>query len=237
MVKRALKKKKPGTTAAGGVRRKERRFATSSTFMPLWVAILGLVACFALGMGVFGFWILDPAASYASYLISAGALGLGVALWLGQPKESAVSVGDAGIAVEDGRQTSRIHWYAMRSLRVETGKVLVEAKSQKLTFLLGANRAATALVLKEAAVRVPDILDVDRTVIETLPNPDEVRGFSSEVEDDQLTGSRCAASKKLITLEEDARICPRCGQVYHRESVPETCSSCATELKGRMLLP
>jgi rubrerythrin len=114
--------------------------------------------------------------------------------------------------------------------------MLIEGRQQTLKFLIGANRNATARLLKEAALRVPNVLDVAQSIAETLPDPDKVRGFLQEVEDDQITGIRCAFSEKLINLEEDARLCPKCGQIFHKDSVPDTCPDCEAELKGHVLL-
>lgn len=218
-----------------GQKRRERRFSTSPTFMPIWVGVVGMVGAATLGCGVFGLWILDPPLQWASYLVAAGGFGLGVALWFGQAPESAVTVGDSGIAVEDGREMLRVPWYALRSLRVVAGHVVLEGQSQKVRFLMGANPGATAWALKEAAERVPDVVDVSGDVTEKLPNPDDVKGYEQDIEDDQVTGTRCASSKKLINLEEDARLCPRCGKVYHREGLPEACVHCETKLGGRTL--
>lgn len=232
MVKAAKTKKK---STKVGQRRRERRFSTSSTFMPLWVGIVGALGSAVLGAGVFGLWILDPALSFASYLVAAGGFGLGVALWFGQPAESGVIVGDSGIGVEDGRETSRIPWFELRSLRVIGGYVVAEGPKQKLKFLLGANAHAAAWLLKEAAERVPSVVDVPKSIAETLPPLKDVKGYSQDVQDDQVTGLHCAASGKVITLEEDARFCPKCGQVFHKEGVPAKCTHCDTDLTGRTL--
>lgn len=232
MAKAAKTKRKSTNT---GPRRRERRFSTSPTFMPTWVAIVGLIGSAVLGAGVFGLWILDPALSWASYLVAGGGFGLGVALWFGQPSESAVIVGDSGLGVEDGRETSRIPWFELRSLRIIGGNVVAEGPAQKLKFLLGANVHATALLLKEAAERVPGVVDVPKSIVESLPNPKDVKGFAQDVQDDQVTGMRCAASEKVITLEEDARICPKCAQVFHKDGLPIKCTHCETELAGRTL--
>jgi hypothetical protein len=232
MAKAAKTKKKSIKT---GLRRRERRFATSPTFMPVWVGLVGSVGSAVLGAGVFGLWILDPALSWASYLVAGGGFGLGVALWFGQPPESAVIVGDSGIGVEGGRETARIPWFELRSLRVIGGTVVAEGASQKLKFLLGANPHATASLLKEAAERVPGVVDIQKSLVESLPEPKEVKGYLQDVTDDQVTGLRCAASDKLITLEEDARFCPKCGQIFHKDGVPTTCTHCETELSGRTL--
>jgi len=211
-------------------KRKQRRFSTSSTFMPGWVALVGMASCLVLGSGVFGLWMADPAVYWASYLVTAGGVGLGIALWFGQPPEVAVAVGDAGVAVEGGRQTARLNWYEVRAIRTRGGHLLVEGDQSRLKFLIGANLGASALLLKEAAERIPDVLDIDPRVTKTLPDPTTVRGLLQDVQDDQVAGARCAASETLIHLEEDARVCPRCGQLYDKNHVPQACVSCDTAL-------
>jgi len=224
-------RKKPRATASAA-RRQERRFSTSSTYIDLRVAIVGMIGAVILGAGVFGLWLLDPPFAYASYLVAVGGLGLGVALWFGQPAESTVAVGDAGIAVEDGREVSRMRWYAMKSIRIVKGRFSAEGGGKTVSFSVGANPAAAAWALKEAAERVPQIMDVDKVEAAKLPKPETKGGQLVEIDNDQLAGSRCAASDKLITLEEDARICGTCSQVYEKTAVPERCISCNTEMKS-----
>jgi len=235
MAQTTTKNRKKARSTTGTARRQERRFSTSGTFISRWVAITGMVGSLILGAGVFGLWLLDPPFAYASYLIAVGGLGLGLALWFGQPLESTVAVGDAGIAVEDGREVSRMRWYAIKSIRIISGKLIAEGGGQSVRFTVGANRAAAAWVLKEAAERIPNVLDVDKTEASKLPQPEAKSGLLVEIDNDQLAGSRCAATDKLITLEEDARICANCAQVYDKAGVPEKCISCDTEMKGHTL--
>lgn len=216
-------------------KRKQRRFSTSSTFMPGWVALVGMASCLVLGSGVFGLWMADPAIYWASYLVTAGGVGLGIALWFGQPPEVAVAVGDAGVAVEGSRQTTRLNWYEVRAIRTRGGRLVVEGEQTTLKFLIGANLAASSFLLKEAAERVPDVLDIDPRASKSLPDPTTVRGLLEDVQDDQVAGARCAASETLIAMEEDARICPCCGQIYEKNHVPTKCVSCDTSLAENTL--
>jgi hypothetical protein len=48
----------------------------------------------------------------------------------------------------------------------------------------------------------------------------------------QVAGRKCVVCAAVITFEVDARLCGRCGQVYHREHVPERCATCDGELKS-----
>jgi hypothetical protein len=36
-------------------------------------------------------------------------------------------------------------------------------------------------------------------------------------------GKRCAESDVIISYEPDARVCPRCERVYHKDHVPKSC--------------
>ena len=47
----------------------------------------------------------------------------------------------------------------------------------------------------------------------------------------QLAGARCKASDELIAFEKDARLCGRCGEVYHKSHVPDRCLTCDAALK------
>lgn len=194
-----------------------------------------MASCLVLGSGVFGLWLADPAIYWASYLVTGGGVGLGIALWFGQPPEVAVAVGDAGVAVEGSRHTARLNWHEVRAVRTRGSQLIVEGDQTTLKFLIGANLGAASFLLKEAALRVPDILDIDPRVTKSLPDPATVRGLLQDVQDDQVAGARCAASETLIALEEDARICPCCGQIYEKSHVPEACVSCETQLAENTL--
>lgn len=233
MAQAGPKRKKNNAKSKAG-KRQERRFPTSLAYMPAWVAGVGMLGCFALGCGVFGLWIIDPPLSFASWLVAAGGLGLGVALWFGQPPETAVSVGDSGIAVESGKDTARVQWHNLKALRVHSGQLIVEGSRQSLKFSVKANQAAVATALREAAERAPDALDVDKEIMKSLPEPGK-SGDLQDVEDDQVTGLRCASSKKLINVEEDARLCATCGQVFHKDGVPASCPSCEKSLTSHTL--
>jgi len=235
MAPKGRKAKKTSTKSSTSQKRSERRFSTNLTHMPLLAALVGIGGCFALGVGVFGLWILDEPLSYASYLVALGGLGLGLAMWFGQPAENAVAVGDAGVALENDREVKRIPWFELRSLRVNGNTMSIEGQEQSLSFSIRANADAASAILKEAAERVPDVLDVDAEVMKSLPAPDRLSASLSEVTDDQVSGARCANSDKLIALEADARFCKKCGQLYHREEVPELCKSCDEPLKDSVL--
>jgi hypothetical protein len=216
-------------------RRVERRFAVNTTYVAPWVAIAGMLGALVLGAGVFGLWIKDPALSYASYLVAVGGLGLGVALWFAQPSLSAVCVGDGGLALENGKDVDRLAWCDMQSLRVEGDKLVARGAGVSLSFSMKEHPQAAAWTLKEAVTRLPSVVDVPGSVTEKLPAPSTNAGTEHEILDAQVAGRRCAASKKVISLEDDARLCPKCSQVYHKDHVPSACATCEEPLAGRTL--
>jgi hypothetical protein len=221
--------------SSGPAGRSERRFVTSSAYIALWVALVGMAGALLLGAGAFGMWILDPPIAWASYLVAGGGVALGVALWFGGPAETAVLVGDGGIAVEDGRDVARMPWYQLEAVTKKGDSLVLSGAKATVRFSLGANPKAAAYALAQVAERRPSALQVHPSAVPGLPAPDANAGSEQTISDDQVAGSKCAASEKPIQVEDEARHCPRCGQIYHKDTTPERCVSCDAELAGRTL--
>jgi hypothetical protein len=83
-------------------------------------------------------------------------------------------------------------------------------------------------IVSEALTRVPD--KVQGEVPATLPADTEADSERHELDPLQAIGLRCRASDRLLTLEDDARTCARCGELYHRAAVPKRCASCGARL-------
>jgi hypothetical protein len=64
-----------------------------------------------------------------------------------------------------------------------------------------------------------------------LPEPHDDAGELLTLDALQIVGKRCAASGTVIAFEPDARVCPRCERVYHKDHVPPTCD-CGAPLQG-----
>lgn len=232
-ITRKVRKKKTSSTKR---QRHERRFLAKTTQSSLAIFVAGLVAACALGAGVYGEWVSDPAVKYAPYLIALGTLGVVVSWWFGDASNSPVRVGDAGLAVEKGNDIVRLAWCDIERLHVEKNKLLAESDELTLSIPIAAQPHAVAFALSEATRRLPDIVDVKRRVLKELPKPDAEAGTSVVVKGIQVAGRRCAASNKLISFERDARVCPNCCEVYQREKVPDECVTCEQPL-GRRALP
>lgn len=227
MVETKRKKKRAGARKR---ERKERRFLPEQTYSSKGAVIGGMVGALALGAGVYGQWVSEIPLAYAPYLFAGGALGLGAALWFGDAGAVPVRVGDAGIALERANEMVRLAWCDIERIFLEKGQLVAKAKNQSLSLPLAAHPVAVSWILSEGTQRVPDAMDVKRSEVDKLPAPKESDGTSVPIEGVQVAGRHCAASKKPISFERDARLCPVCAQVYLKDHVPAKCTSCGQEL-------
>jgi hypothetical protein len=231
------KTKKKKKTAQGKGPRLEWRFEPDPMRMSLVSAIVGIAAAAVLGAGVFGQWFHEPANSFAPALLVVGAVGVVGALFMAGLGTAPVRVGDPGVAVERPSDTLRVPWCDMEHIRIERGALTIETHESSLRIPLAMHQAAVARVLAEAVVRAPDAMDVKGDAVETLPKPSDDDGKRVPIEMLQIAGRSCAASEKAIAFERDARLCPNCAQVYHKDHVPKTCVTCESELTGKVYQP
>jgi hypothetical protein len=231
----ATETKKRSKAKAGKPRHlRERRFEPERARTPLVAAIIGMAGALALGAGVYGRFVMDPAQASAYWLLVIGAALVAGALFWGDEREP-VRVGDAGVAVEKASEIVRLPWCDMTRIYVDGGTLVLDGDDARLRIPMSAHRLASAWVLSEAMKRVPDAVDVKRSAADDLPKPRDRDGESVRVEDYQVAGRLCAATDQPISFVQDARLCPGCGQVYHRQHVPERCVSCDGRLAGRAI--
>jgi len=233
MAEKKKLKKKGAKREKAKAERKERRFVPSQAQGSLYSGLGGMAGALALGAGVYGQWIRQPTLPWAQYLVAGGALTLGAALWFSDVGGDPIRVGPAGVALERGSELTRVAWCDLSRIRIDRAKLLLETDEVTLSVPLGGHALAAAWILKEAALRVPDAIDVKGSDSDALPDPKESDGELVAVENLQITGRLCAASEKAIAFERDARLCPTCAQVYHRDHVPAKCVTCEDEIAGR----
>jgi len=213
--------------------RVERRFVPEATHTSRLASGIGMLGSLALGAGVYGQWVKETPLAYASALVTLGAVGLGTGLWLGSASTFPVRVGDAGIAIERGAELTRLLWCDMDEIRIEKGDLVAVSKHLTLSIPLGAHPRATAFIVAEAERRLPKILKVDEAAKRSIPAATQPGGEEVPVSGDQVAGRRCAATNKIISFERDARLCPNCAQVYHKDNVPKACVTCGADVAGR----
>lgn len=217
--------------------RRERRFLPERLEAPRVVVLIGMAGALVLGAGVYAQWIRETPLDYAPYLVAVGAIALGLALWFSDSAAVPIRVGDAGVAAERGNEISRILWCDIETISCDEKKLTVNAPEQSLSLSFTAHPTAAAWVLREAARRVPDALDVKRSVVDQLPKPKESDGERVPITAFQVTGRECRASKKTISFERDARLCPNCAEVYLKDQVPKKCLTCNHDLLDRAYRP
>jgi hypothetical protein len=217
--------------------RKERRFEPASS-ASAWISVLGMsIGAVLLGAGAYGQWIrgsvrpeMTEPHPYAAYLLVAGALVLALVTLLGPRQAKPLRVGDAGLGIEkDGAEIERLEWRDVSRILADKDTLTFQGPGTVIAIPLKQHAEAAARALAEAKARIPKKLeDVDTSAV---PKPDPDAGEIRPLERAQLAGGRCRASDELIAFEKDARLCGRCGEVYHKAHVPDACLTCEAPLK------
>ena len=209
--------------------RSERRFLPQSATPPVVVKVTGALGAAGLGAGVMGQYMRPDAVPYSIWVLAGGALLLGAAIWVGTSGDPALRVGDAGVGIEKGG-LRRLPWWGIDAVVWESDGVLAlsgkdeTGSSVSLKIAQKNQPQAVAWIVKEARARIPKVCEVSDEALETIGKASRDAGFILKLEPLQVVGRRCAASDKAIAWEPDARVCPRCERVYHKEHVPETCA-------------
>jgi hypothetical protein len=207
--------------------RKERRFEPVRSQVALLTMAGTGIGGLALGMGVYAQWLAVHRLAYAPWIVAGGAVVLAAVILWGQLAGAAVRVGDAGIAVERGDAAPiRVAWYEITSISIKNGQAVVESKESTITLRLDEHPSAIAWLVREAEARIPGKMKLEDAQRASLPKTSDADGVVVAVEATQVTGRRCRASDKVITFERDARLCAKCGEIYHVEALPERCLTC-----------
>jgi hypothetical protein len=212
--------------------RQERRFQPRPAANPIVVYVLGAVGSVLMGAGAWervGPLLVDdapPPFRYALAFLVLGAALAGAAIWMGTDSESALRVGDGGVAVEKGG-LRRMPWYGVQAVEWSGDALGVTGKDDSGTSLVITASAtrhpqAAAWILREARQRIPSVVQAPVDV--PLPEPQAGAGTLLPLEPAQLVGKRCEASGQIIAYEPDARVCTRCERVYQKAHVPESCA-------------
>lgn len=214
--------------------RKERRYTGEQTYASKVHVLIGVVGGLGLGAGVYSQWISDQARTSAPYLVIGGGLLMIGTMIFGDIGTTVVRVGDGGVALEKGRDLTRILWCDLKRVRAQEGKLVLEGDGDSISIPIAGQPGAVARILAEGTRRVPEAMDVKRSALVGLPEPSEHDGGEIlTLETLQVAGRHCAASDRPIAFERDARLCPQCCQVYLRDEVPKKCVTCELELGDR----
>jgi hypothetical protein len=213
--------------------RKERRFFPESSANPILIRVVGAVGAMMLGAGAWGqFGIAAPEPiKSAQWLLAAGAAVFGLAIWFSTSGDAVIRVGDGGLGIDRGGALRRMPWYGVTSVAWDgdAKAVVVKGKDEAdkeivITAKLKSQRAAAARIVKEAQSRIDEVVDLSDAALEAIGQPADAEGELLELEPVQVVGKRCAKSRKTIAYEPDARVCPKCERVYHKNFVPKKCA-------------
>lgn len=209
----------------------ERRFVATASSTTRFRNSGTAAGGFFLGAGVYAQGWMSPTPSYAMWLLGGGAL-LTVAANLFRDKDGApIRVGPQGIAVErGGEQPERLAWCEVEKIVSEGTSIAVYGNGLRIGAGLPHHGPAAAWIIAEALGRIPKRVQVPAELRDKLPRTDKHPGTLVDGEPLQVAGRRCKASGKLVSFEDDARLCPRCAEVYHRDYDGKSCVTCEASL-------
>ncbi len=208
---------------------RERRFSASFEPIPKPVFALAALSAAAVGAGFYDKFLTGVQHDEGIWLILLGLFGVGAAAWrlgLGAPD---LLLGDAGIAVDRADEVERIPWFELKSVTRSGDSLHLVGDSRRITLPITAHRVGVAQLLSE--LRSRPITLTERLPELSGPIPDCPVLLAQPVRGLQITGRRCAASHLPIRLERDARLCPRCAQLYLVGELPVNCTTCQTPLR------
>ncbi len=213
--------------------RTERRFVPQAATNPKLVYLVGGLGAIVLGAGAWGQWgnmvrkaQIEPV-EWAPWLLAAGAVLLALALWVGTSTAAAVRVGVAGIA-EERNPMRRMPWWRVEDVSGTPDVITVRGKDEAgvemvVRFTRSAMAGALPWVIREAKERAPEEFEVPDEVVEQIGKPSKTAGEVVSCPPLQVVGKRCAESDTVISYEPDARVCPRCERIYHKDHLPKSC--------------
>lgn len=169
-----------------------------------------------------------------SIILGAGAILLAIVVLTFPEKPRPVLVGDLGVAIDDPNGEERLLWCDITKVTATATHLVLEGGKLVLSISLEEHALAVGRIVHELEQRMDDLVED----LDTKGLPPYVKGAGTreEIQGLQVTGRKCRASKKAITADLDARLCPNCAEVYHKDHVPESCLTCHDDL-GEAAVP
>jgi hypothetical protein len=221
---------------------KERRFLPVRDARLTGALVAGALGSVLLGAGVY-IQFFRPAnnvlavklgarvvelADKGAYVVGAGAVILALVILFAPDFETALLVGDGGVGVDEGGDDGpqRILWCDIEQISMSGDVLVIRGEDRKFAVPLSSQPQAAAWILREAQERIPSVIALDHAEQERIPKADEQAGERRKISDIQIAGRRCRATDRVISYEPDARLCPRCGEIYLKDEVPKECLTC-----------
>jgi hypothetical protein len=192
------------------------------------------IGAFLVGAGTYAQWFRAEGAGpmpQAPYLLAGGAVVLLAVALLGQRQAKPIRVGDAGVALEkEPTDIERIEWRDVTRVVLTKDALTLQSVVSSISIPLDVHRPAAAHAIAELRTRLPKRAQALEDA-PSLGKPDDAKSKVVILEPPQVAGAPCKASERPIIFEKDARICARCGEIYHKDSVPERCLTCEVRLQ------
>lgn len=208
----------------------ERRYEPATSAFAMGTVLVFSLGAVALGAGVYAQWVRDGGAHpWSLYFLIAGAVLLAAVALFGQTGARPVRVGDGGVAIErDETTVERVAWCDVDRVLVTGPAVTVQGGGITISVPRGVHALAAARVVREARERIPakakDLASVE-------PPAGSAEPAREPLDAPQIAGRACKATGKVVSFEKDARLCGRCGELYHKAGVPSVCLTCEADLK------
>lgn len=215
---------------SSGVRMEQRIVADKSYTAMLTIAAT-VVGGLCVGAGIYGLWIASVSMQGAPWLLGIGAIVLAAVVLWGDLQGTAIRVGDAGVAIERGGEiVRRVAWFEMKEVSLNDGVIRVQTQESPWLIPVASNPTGAKLVIEEARKRIYPRLNISKSQFAALEKLAAQKSRATSqlvaIESVQITGRVCKASEQTITFEQDARLCPQCGQIYHKNHLPDRCVTC-----------
>ncbi|MGE5788706.1 MAG: hypothetical protein ACM3ZE_29210 [Myxococcales bacterium] len=208
----------------------EKRFVSEWNRPDLGVLVAAVIAGLLLGAGCYSAWIAETPNEYQSFLLLGGIAVLGFFVFRISSGREVVFVGDAGVAVEQGGELTRLLWFEIESIRYQGSHLVLTGANTTLRLPSQCHTRAIRAILAETASRLPKILDVPAKLVDQLPKVVGEDPSPRPITSLQVAGKRCQVTNQVLTFERDARLCPVCTSIYHRDHVPAKCANCEQPL-------
>lgn len=200
----------------------------------VWVVVMSLGGI-ALGVGVYAMFLRGELAEpidWAPYVFAVGAVLVVAYLLFGQQERPTLRVGQLGVGSEKEGRVTRAAWYELKSVTLRHDMLRLDTGGKPINVPIGAHAGAARRILSEALKRIPKRVELDDEDQMRVGRPRQADGEVVEAEPPQITSMRCHASDKPLTVERDARMCARCGALYHRTAIPRRCKECGKKFRS-----
>lgn len=209
-------------------RRRESRYTPASNLPAVLGVLVSSGGAVLTGAGFFSQVIRKPGPHpYGLYLLLGGLVLFLIGLYISTRVVPTFRIGDAGIAVEGRSSIERIAWYEIEGITVENGQLAFRGEGKVIKIPVSDHPTAYAQAVTEARARVPG---KSKRIPGEVKAPNPTGADQLVLPPPQLAGLHCKASDELIAFENDARLCGRCGETYHKNTVPPRCLTCDARL-------